>query len=849
VHRGRLALTVAVMTCALLASLPAAADAASSITLASAFPSSVSVGDTGVSAEIVLTNTDTAPDGSTTFCNAGDTGTCAGQAGITLIPSCADAGCSAGGANPGVFAIGATATGVAGSACAGRAFTVALVDPSFGTVRFTPTDAGHVVLAAGSACHIGFTFDVSKAPTDAQIATGLQTRQRLTASAVSDQDNFASTVGGGSVTVKLARPTLTGSSLPSPANDNTPEIIGSAPAGTTLVSLYTSASCSGAPLQTGTAAAFASPGFTVSVADNSSTTYYAAVTDSAGGTSDCSSGFTYVEDSIAPVAPTITDSDPNFNSPSNNNTPRIKGTAAAGTTVKLFTDAGCGGSVAGQGTAAEFASPGLQVTVASDTTTTFYATATDAASNVSPCSSGSSTYVEDSTAPAPASSGSSVPASPGNDNMPHITGSAPPQTTVALYSDAACTTLVGEGSSELFTTTGIVVSVPDNSTTTFYATTTDVAQNASPCTAVGATYVEDSNPPGAPVVSATSPGSPANDNAPRVRGSAPAGTTVRLYRDAACTGAAAAEGSAATFASPGIAVTVGDNSTTTFYARSVDAAGNSSPCAGSATYVEDSDAPQTTILGGPTGSPPTFTFTSSEAGGTFECRIDLAAFAPCSSPFESPRLPAGSHTFEVRAIDVAGNADATADGRAFTASGATPPSKRAQPGCGAITGIVYVGTSAANTRTGLARTDIMFGLGGNDTLRGAGGVDCLYGGVGNDVLRGGSGADRLFGDSGNDRLDGQSGNDRLSGAAGKDRLDGGTGNDTLNGGAGADRLTDHRGKDRFTGGAGNDRIDAHDTRASDRSKADRILCGAGSDSVIADRRDSVARDCEHVTRR
>ena len=53
---------------------------------------------------------------------------------------------------------------------------------------------------------------------------------------------------------------------------------------------------------------------------------------------------------------------------------------------------------AGGGFAGQFASPGLSVGVAGDTTTVFRATATDAAGNVSPCSSGL-TYVEDSTPP------------------------------------------------------------------------------------------------------------------------------------------------------------------------------------------------------------------------------------------------------------------------------------------------------------------------------------------------------------------------------------------------------------------------------------------------------------------
>ena len=64
----------------------------------------------------------------------------------------------------------------------------------------------------------------------------------------------------------------------------------------------------------------------------------ATATDAAGNTSDCSASFTYTEDSTAPAAPTITDTDPD--SPSNDNTPEVKGTAGAGspTAVKLYTN-------------------------------------------------------------------------------------------------------------------------------------------------------------------------------------------------------------------------------------------------------------------------------------------------------------------------------------------------------------------------------------------------------------------------------------------------------------------------------------------------------------------------------
>ena len=55
----------------------------------------------------------------------------------------------------------------------------------------------------------------------------------------------------------------------------------------------------------------------------------------------------------------------------------------------------------------------------------------------------------------------------------------------------------------------------------------------------------------------------------------------------------------------------------------------------------------------------TFTFSSSEAGSTFECSLDGAAFQSCASPKDYTALSNGSHTFRVRAKDAAGNVDAS----------------------------------------------------------------------------------------------------------------------------------------------------------------------------------------------
>ncbi len=74
----------------------------------------------------------------------------------------------------------------------------------------------------------------------------------------------------------------------------------------------------------------------------------------------------------------------------------------------------------------------------------------------------------------------------------------------------------------------------------------------------------------------------------------------------------------------------------------------------------DMTAPTSTISGGPTGVVPdteaTFNFAADEPA-TFECSLDGADFAPCSSPVIYDSLDVGAHSFEVRATDAASNVE------------------------------------------------------------------------------------------------------------------------------------------------------------------------------------------------
>ncbi|HEX4463258.1 MAG TPA: S8 family serine peptidase [Solirubrobacterales bacterium] len=93
-------------------------------------------------------------------------------------------------------------------------------------------------------------------------------------------------------------------------------------------------------------------------------------------------------------------------------------------------------------------------------------------------------------------------------------------------------------------------------------------------------------PPSAPQLESTLPASPANDNNPKIRGTAEAGSTIRIYSGTTCSGSPIATGSGAALESPGITVGVLDNSISHFSATATVSATNESACSNSIAYTE-----------------------------------------------------------------------------------------------------------------------------------------------------------------------------------------------------------------------------------------------------------------------
>ena len=92
--------------------------------------------------------------------------------------------------------------------------------------------------------------------------------------------------------------------------------------------------------------------------------------------------------------------------------------------------------------------------------------------------------------------------------------------------------------------------------------------------------------------------------------------------------------------------------------------------------VIDSSPPAST-----TNTDATFTFSSPDAHSGFECRVDSAPFADCTSPKSYTDVDPGTHTFEVRALEpLADLPDPTPASYVWTVEG--PPGTEPDPGAG-----------------------------------------------------------------------------------------------------------------------------------------------------------------------
>jgi hypothetical protein len=109
-------------------------------------------------------------------------------------------------------------------------------------------------------------------------------------------------------------------------------------------------------------------------------------------------------------------------------------------------------------------------------------------------------------------------------------------------------------------------------------------------------------------------------------------------------------------------------------------------------WLVDTAAPDTTLSGGPsegtltTDRAATFQI-ASEPGAQLQCALDGAAFAACPATVALTGLDLGSHTFRARAVDAAGNADASPAARTWSIVAPSPAGQLAPGNAPLVAGV------------------------------------------------------------------------------------------------------------------------------------------------------------------
>ena len=142
----------------------------------------------------------------------------------------------------------------------------------------------------------------------------------------------------------------------------------------------------------------------------------------------------------------------------------------------------------------------------------------------------------------------------------------------------------------------------------------------------------------------------------------------------------------------------------TFNIDGVDSDGTYPLFASEAVTVHVVNTPPNTTLGttppalsGSTA--PTFTFGSDDNAATFECKLDGGAWSACASPKTVTGLSDGSHTFQIRAVDAAGQIDSTPQSYTWTVDATAPaaPAIDQAPSAVAQASTFAFGTGAGET--------------------------------------------------------------------------------------------------------------------------------------------------------
>jgi predicted outer membrane repeat protein len=373
----------------------------------------------------------------------------------------------------------------------------------------------------------------------------------------------------------------------------------------------------------GAFAACTSPHTTAALADDAHT-FEVKATDAAGNTDATPAGLAFIVDTGAPET-TIDAGGPD--GPTNDSTPSFDfSSSEPGSSFECSVDAGAFAACTSPHTAD-----------LADGAHTFEVKATDAAGNTDATPAGRAFTVD---TVAPETMVDAGPTGLTNDSTPTFDFSSEPGASFLCKVDAAAFAAC---------TSPHTTPVLADGAHSFEVKATDAAGNAD-STPAGTAFTVDTVAPET-VVNA-GPNGLTNDPTPTYAFSSEPGASFECRVDS---------GSFAACSSPHTTAALADGDHT-FEVRAKDAVGNTDGSAASRAITVDTAAPQTIIDSRPpattASTSASFTF-SSESGATFECALDAAAFAACTSPRQYTGLAAGAHQFRVRAIDAAGNTDAS----------------------------------------------------------------------------------------------------------------------------------------------------------------------------------------------
>jgi chitodextrinase len=410
---------------------------------------------------------------------------------------------------------------------------------------------------------------------------------------------------------------------------------------------------------------------TIGGVSDGSHSYTSTATASGGATSPASAIRTVRVDTRAPAAPVFTA--PADNSVQTSSSVTVSGTAEAGALVEVLEGMTLRGSTTATGTGAWTVS----LTGVTAGAHTYTAHATDLAGNRSPATGPRSVTVD------PVAPNTAVISGPSS-----LTSSR--TATFGFAADESGVTfrcrLDGPGSSA---GSYFVCASPETFSSladgayTFRVYATDQAGNTDTTPATHA-FTVDGTAPSAPTFSSPAENAWVNSSSVPLAGSAEPGLTVVVTEGSTVRGSTVATAGGAW----SLVVTGASDGSHGYGARATDAAGNTSSASATRTVRIDTQAPDTSISSGPSGSQTatsaSFTFAATEPGSTLECRLDgpgsaSGAWASCTSPRSYSSLALGSYTFRARARDAAGNLDTTDATRAFSVTAAPTPTPTPTP--------------------------------------------------------------------------------------------------------------------------------------------------------------------------